>query len=179
MHRFIRTSVAAASLLLVSATVSQAQMAESRIGAKAGVALPMGDFGDAVGLGFHLGGHLALPLQGKLALRFDVDYGRYSGEDGFGIDNVSLLGGVANLVYRMETSSELKPYLLGGIGFYNTTIEGNGGGSADESNLAFNAGIGYDFKFGNSNLFTELRFLSIQTDGSSTTTLPIVIGLRF
>ncbi len=178
MHSLARKAVVAASLMLVTATASQAQMTESRFGAKAGIALPMGDFGDAVGLGFHLGGHLTMPLQGKLALRVDVDYGRYGGEDGTGIDNVSLLGGVANLVYRMETGSELKPYLLGGIGFYNTSIEGNGGGSADESDLAFNVGIGYDFKFGNSNLFTELRYLSIQSDGSSINTLPIVIGLR-
>jgi hypothetical protein len=40
-------------------------------------------------------------------------------------------------------------------------------------------GVGYDFKLGNSNLFTELRFLSIQSEGSATNTLPIVIGLRF
>jgi opacity protein-like surface antigen len=179
MHALARKAVFAASLLLVTATAAQAQMAESRFGAKVGIALPMGDFGDVAGLGFHLGGHMSIPLQGKLGLRVDVDYGRYGGEDGSAVDNVSLLGGVANLVYRMETSSELKPYLLGGIGFYNTTVEGTGGGSNDASDLAFNVGVGYDFKFGNSNLFTELRFLSIQSDGSSTTTLPIVIGLRF
>lgn len=179
MHRLIRTSLAAASLLVATAASSQAQMTESRFGAKAGIALPMGDFGDVAGLGFHLGGQLSLPLQGKLGLRVDLDYGRYGGEDGTGLDNVSLLGGVANLVYRMETGSELKPYLLGGIGLYNSKFEGVGGGLTDETDLALNIGIGYDFRFGSSDLFTELRFLSVQTDGSSLNALPIVIGLRF
>jgi opacity protein-like surface antigen len=171
--------LATASLLVVAASTAKAQVAESRFGLKAGIALPMGDFGDFAGLGFHVGGHLSIPLQGQIALRFDADYGRYEGENGIIVDNVSLLGGMANLVFNLQTQSELKPYLLGGVGFYNVTLTGNGGGSADDSALAFNVGIGYDFNLGGSKLFTELRYLSIQNEGGSTNTLPIVLGLRF
>ena len=89
-----------------------------------------------------------------------------------------LLGAVANIVLPIKTTSELKPYVYGGLGMYQWTMNGTGG-SLDETDLAFNVGVGYDFKLGNSNLFTELRFLSIQSEGSATNTLPIVIGLRF
>jgi hypothetical protein len=179
LRTMLRGLTAATALLVLTSAAANAQMASSRFGVNAGIALPMGDFGDAAGLGFHVGGHVALPLQGALGLRFDADFGRYGGESGTGIDNVTLLGGVANLVYRLQTQSELKPYILGGLGYYNTKITANGGGSGDASDLAFNVGVGYDFKMGNSNLYTELRYLSIQGDGGSLNTLPIVIGLRF
>jgi hypothetical protein len=170
--------LAAATLLVVTVSAaSQAQMMEQhRFGVSAGVALPMGDFGDAAGLGLQIGGQLALPMGERVSLRFNVDYGRYSGEGG--IDHVSLLGGVANVVLPLNSASALKPYVLGGLGFYQTTVD-VGGGSVDNSDLAFNIGIGYDFTMGSRSMFTELKYLSIQGDGGSTNTLPIVIGLRF
>lgn len=180
IQRSLRGLLAATVLVAAVSTAAEAQSSSAqRIGISAGVALPMGDFGDAAGLGIHAGAHLLAPLGTTLKLRFNVDFGRYNGEDGTGIDNVTLLGGVANVILPINTTSGLKPYLLGGIGYYNVKANIVGGGSADDSNLAFNFGAGYDFMMGNSNLFTEIRFLSIQTEGSSTTTLPIVIGLRF
>lgn len=174
----LRGLAAATALVVLVSSTATAQDA-TRFGLKAGISLPMGDFGDAVGLGIHAGGHWNLPIGNKLGLRLDADYGRYSGEDGTTVDNVSVLGGIANLVYNMEPMGAMKPYFFGGLGFYNWTVNGTGGGSFDESDLAFNVGVGYDFKLGNANLFTELRFLSIQSEGDATNMLPIVIGLRF
>ena len=77
----LRGFAAATLLVVLTSSAANAQMTESRFGVKAGIALPMGDFGDAAELGFHLGGHLSLPIQGALALRFDADYGRYAGAD--------------------------------------------------------------------------------------------------
>jgi opacity protein-like surface antigen len=91
---------------------------------------------------------------------------------------VTVLGGVANLVFDIESESALDPYILGGLGYYNLKVNSTGG-SADESNLAFNVGAGFNFMMGNANLFTEIRYLSIQTDGDATNMLPIVIGIRF
>lgn len=178
MKSFVRSTMLATALVFAASTAQAQAAAESRFGVKAGIALPMGDFADAAGLGFHVGGHVGIPLKNALSLRIDADYGRYSGEDDLGIDNASLLGGVVNLVYKIETQSELKPYILGGLGFYNWKFEG-GGVTVDDSDLAFNVGVGYDFKMGGKSLFTELRFLSVQTDGDALNTLPIVIGLRF
>jgi opacity protein-like surface antigen len=180
MIRSTLRGLAAASLVLaLTSSVAAAQMAEPRFGVKAGIALPTGDFGDVAGLGLHLGGHFSLPLQNAFSLRLDAEYATYGGEDNTGLDNVSLFGGMANLVYRMQTQSELKPYFLGGVGMYNARFEATGGGSASEADFAFNVGVGYDFKLGGSQLFTELRYLSVQTDGGATGMMPIVLGLRF
>jgi hypothetical protein len=176
MIRSTLRGLAAATVLLVA--VSSTADAQSRFGLTAGIAMPMGDFGDAVGLGVQVGGHFQMPLGETLHLRFNGDFSNYGG-DAAGIDNVRLLGAVANIVLPIKTSSELKPYVYGGLGMYQWTVNGTGGGSFDETDLAFNVGVGYDFKLGNSNLFTELRFLSIQSEGSATNTMPIVIGLRF
>ena len=93
--RSIRGLFAATALMTVAATGVQAQEATKGIGATAGVALPMGDFGDIAGLGFHIGGQYAMPLQNALGLRFNLDYGRYGLENN--VDgNTSLLGGVVD-----------------------------------------------------------------------------------
>lgn len=176
IRTFLRSLAASAALLVVVTAGANAQMASSsRFGLSAGVALPMGDFGDAVGLGIHVGGHLQMPLGDKLKLRLNGDFGTYGG-DVTGLDNVTLLGGVANLVMPITTTSALKPYFFGGLGFYQTKANAVGGGSSDSSDLAFNVGGGYDW---GKNFFTEIRFLSIQSDGSSTNTLPVTIGIRF
>ncbi len=173
----LRSLATATVLVAAVSTAAEAQMeSPTRFGVKAGIALPMGDFGDNAGLGIHVGGHLGMPLSGMFGLRFDADYGRYAGEGV--VDNFTLLGGVANLMMNIETESAFKPYLLAGLGFYNLKAEA-GGFESDVSELAFNVGAGYNFTLGNSNMFTELRFLSIQTDFTATNTLPIVIGLRF
>lgn len=176
IRTILRGLAAAAVLLLAVTTTASAQMeSSSRFGVNAGVALPMGDFGDNAELGFHLGGHIQLPLGETLKLRVNGDFGRYGLSDG--IDGSwTLLGGVANIVLPITTSSALKPYVFGGVGMYNWKLDIDGIGSTDDTKLAFNIGAGYDF---GKNLFTELRFLSIQTDGDALNTLPIVIGLRF
>lgn len=177
--RTVRGLVAATVLVAAVSSAAEAQMSSTpRFGVKAGVAMPMGDFGDAAGLGIHAGADFgfALGTSGMWALRLDVDYGRYSGEGA--VDNVTLLGGVANVIMNIQTESAWKPYLIGGLGFYNWSMEA-GGFDDDGSEMAFNVGAGYNFMMGTRSWFTELRFLSIQTEGDATNTLPIVIGLRF
>jgi hypothetical protein len=174
--RSLRGLLAATVLVAGVASVSEAQMNTApRFGINAGVALPMGDFGEFAGLGIHAGAHLGMGLgeSGMWGLRFNLDYGTYSGEDG--ADNSSLLGGMANIVMNVNTESAWKPYIFGGLGFYNW----DAAGVVDDSDLAFNIGAGYNFMMGNSNLFTEIRYLSVQTEGDALNTLPIVIGLRF
>jgi opacity protein-like surface antigen len=177
MSRALRGVLAATVLVAATATAAEAQASSaSRFGLSAGVALPMGDFGDVVGLGFQIGGHFQMPLGSTLKLRINADWGRYGG-DVAGLDNATLLGGMANLVLPINTTSDLKPYIFGGLGFYQYEFNGTGG-SASESDMAFNVGVGYDFTLGNSKLFTEIRYLSIQSD-PAINSLPIVIGLRF
>ena len=142
IRTFLRGLAASAALLVLVTASGSAQMAgASRFGLSAGVALPMGDFGDAAGLGIHVGGHIQMPLGENLKLRFNGDFGTYGG-DAPGLDNITLLGAVANLVLPITTTSALKPYVFGGLGFYQTKANLVGGGSVDNSDLAFNVGGG-------------------------------------
>jgi opacity protein-like surface antigen len=170
--RSLRGLLAATALLAAVTTTAEAQ---SRFGVTAGISSPMGDFGDVADLGFTVGAQYAMPLSGAVGLRFNGDYSRFGAN---GVDaNWSLLGAMANLTYDINTESGFKPYLLGGLGFYNVDLDLAGVDS--ESELAWNVGAGYNFKWGERNLFAEIRYLSIQTEGDAITTLPVVIGFRF
>ncbi len=180
---FVRAlrGLAAASVLVVAvASTADAQAAtKGRFSVSGGLSLPMGDFADGAGLGFVLGANYQAKINDKLEFRFTGDFGRYGGEDDFGIDNTTMFGAMANLIVPINTTSALKPYLLGGLGFYSWEVEGTGGGSVDGSDLAFNVGVGYNFNWGSRSMFTELRFVSLQTDPDAANFLPITIGMRF
>lgn len=177
--RTIRGVVAATLLVAVASTAAEAQMeSASRFGINAGIASPMGDFGDAAELGFIVGGHWMTGLGEKLKLRVNVDLSRYSLPDG--IDGSwMLIGGMANIIFPIATESGFKPYVLGGLGMTNAKIDIDGFGNSSSTELAFNGGVGFDFMMGSRGWFTEIKFVSVQTDGSSLTYLPIVLGLKF
>ncbi len=173
--RSIRGLVAATLLVAAAATVAEAQMqSASRFGISAGISSPMGDFGDFADLGFIVGGQFSTGLGEKLTLRINVDFSSY-GASSPGSGDVTLIGGIANIVLPITTQSELKPYVLGGVGMVNAKADG----SDSRTELAFNGGIGFNFNMANRVWFTEVKFVSVQTDGSSTTYLPVVLGLKF
>lgn len=172
--RSLRGLLAATALLVAVSATAEAQ---SRFGVTAGISSPMGDFGDAVDLGFTVGAQYAIPLKNGLGLRINGDWSTFGAQ--VGDANVTLLGLMANVTYDINTGSGFKPYLVGGLGFYNTNVDISGVDS--ESNLAWNIGAGYNFEIGGKKLFAEIRYLTI-TEGdtfSETQTLPIVIGFRF
>lgn len=176
--RSLRGVLAATALVAAVSTAAEAQQASKGLGVYGGIALPMGDFGDAAELGFLIGGQYSIPLQNALGLRFNADWSRFGLPDGFD-GSWTMLGAMANLTYNIETGTGLKPYLLGGLGFYNTKLDIDGLGSDDSSDLAFNIGAGYNFTAGGRSLFTEIRYVSIQGEGDALTMLPITIGIRF
>lgn len=179
--RTIRGLVAATLLVAVTATVSQAQMkSASRIGISAGIAAPMGDFGDVADLGFVVGGQWSTGLGEKLMLRINVDVSRYGINPDLADGNFLLIGGMANIVFPVPTESGFKPYLLGGVGMTNSKANVTGGGGGDSStDLAFNGGAGFNFMMGSHTWFTEVKFVSVQTDGTSLTYVPVTLGIKF
>ncbi len=140
-----------------------------------GMALPTGDGASYLNLGFTVGAQYDIPLRGALGLRANADFTRFAHE--FDDASTSYSSLMANLVYRIETGTAHKPYLLGGLGvaygserFLGTiTIPG----------LALNFGAGYNFTIGDTKLFTELRYVIPEMDNTSGGYLPIVVGLRF
>ena len=184
--RVVSKSIAALALgILVSAPAAHAQGAEFSLGG--GATLPLGDFGDAAKTGFHgLVGVSFAPSSFPLGIQVDAMYQRLKQDDSFvGDRSFQLLQGTANVVYKFKSSedSQFRPYVIGGVGLYNTKLVGGDdvsppgeGGTATDFGL--NGGAGFDIKAGGIGLFLEGRFHNVFSDGSSTNFIPITLGVR-
>lgn len=158
------------------ALCAQAQPTEgTRFGLGIGVTMPMGDYGTADKNGYHLLGVLQMPIGGSpVHLRFDAMYSQTSHDGATG--STSLLGGTVDALYHLgDRSSSARPYILGGLGFYNADF----GGGSSESKLAYGFGGGVLFGISGLHAFAEARYMSVQTSGSSLNFVPITIGLMF
>ena len=154
---------------------AQAQPTEGiRFGVGGGLTLPIGTYGDFDKAGWHVMGVLQFPIgQSPLHGRVDAMYGQTSHDVGSG--NTTLTGATGDLLYHLgNRASSVRPYVLGGLGFYN--VDGGGG---SESKFAFGAGGGILFSIGTMHAFLEGRYMSVQTSGSSLNFLPITLGLLF
>ena len=166
------------SLVLVLALVFGASVlsAQMKFGVAGGVTLPQSDFKDAANTGWE-GMGLIQFATGPVDIRVDATYGMNAFSDALksivGSGNFKLFGGNADVVYNFKMEGTIKPYVLGGVGYYN--IGSDVSGSTSESKFAWNAGAGINFNM----LFVEARYLSVATSGSATTFIPIDIGLKF
>jgi hypothetical protein len=189
--RALRKGVAALAVgMLLSAPALPAQGVEFALGG--GIGLPLSDFDDEAKLGWHGLAELSFVPEGwPVGIQFDGSYQQFSLEDGqfpgFTDLKTRIIMGTGNIVFKFKTSEEstFRPYLLGGLGLYNTKITGAddpgdvlGGGETD---FGINAGAGFDFKAGGAGLFIEGRFHNVFTEGpgSDLRFLPITLGIRF
>jgi opacity protein-like surface antigen len=152
-----------------------------RWGVNGGLLMPLGDYNTADKPGWIVGGGATYWLTGgSLGVRGDVSYGQTT-HDGIG-GNTKIAGGMASLVYALAPSTAAaRPFVTGGLGYYNVKIDVTGFGSASESKIGFGVGAGVAFKAGTGGMrvIVATRFTSVSTSGSSTTFLPIVVGLAF
>ena len=160
--------LAAASLLVVAvSSVGQAQEASSsRFAVTGGIVAPMGDFGDAADMGFQVGGSWTKGLNDMFKLRINADYSRLGTKVADG--TFTQLGALANLVHDYKGGM----YALAGLGMINTTID-VGGINDSNADLAWNVGGGFNVN----KWFIEARYQSINADGGSVNSLPIVFGI--
>ena len=124
--RAIRRVVVGTVLMVSLGAVPAAAQAKFSLGG--GLTLPMGDFGDGSKTGFH--GLAAIGFQpANLPIGIQVD-GMYQR---FGVDvddfdaHTQVIQGTANAVYTFTTSeaSTFHPYLIGGVGIYNSKLSGD------------------------------------------------------
>lgn len=184
--RAIRSAVLGAVLMAsVGAAPVVAQGAKFSLGG--GLTLPLGDFGDAAGTGFH--GLAAVSFQPEnfpVGIQVDGMFHRLGVDDDpvFGdVDaNFQLIQGTANAVYRFQTSpdTKIRPYIIGGVGLYNSKLTGDDvpDDFGSETDFGINGGAGFDFVAGSVGLFIEGRFHNIFTEDESTNFIPITVGVR-
>jgi hypothetical protein len=173
----IRLGILALALGLFATPALGAQQTQPtegiRFGVGGGLTLPIGNYGDVDKAGWHVMGLIQFPIsQSPIHARFDAMYGQTSHDVGSG--NTTLTGATGDLLYHLgNRASTVRPYVLGGLGFYNADF-----GGASESKFAFGVGGGILFSIGTMHAFLEGRYMSVQTS-PSLNFLPVTLGLMF
>lgn len=173
-------SFAFALVVLVSAVPALAQH-DIHIGLAGGGAIPVGVFDSSYSAGPDaLVTIVAGPADSPLGLRFDYNYAGFEGRSVDGIDrtgtHVNSL--TANLVIAARAGA-LKPYLIGGGGWYPYTEPGetsrtNGAG------LNGGAGIGFPLPYLDIGGFLEVRYHAVHASGHADRRfVPITFGVMF
>jgi opacity protein-like surface antigen len=166
------------SLALVAPAQAQAR---GYVGFGGGLSIPTGDFGENYKMGW-LGQVIAgiTGPNGMLGGRIDGMYIRHS-LDAATEGSIAMLGANGDLVVSPgNADAKIRPYLLGGIGFFNVKPELGSTELPSDTKFAFNLGAGLRFGGGGRmSFFVEGRYLSIQTEGNSTGMIPIAIGVRW
>ncbi|NUO65032.1 MAG: outer membrane beta-barrel protein [Gemmatimonadaceae bacterium] len=184
-------SIAAAALVVVP-SVSHAQRSRAASPVKfsldAGIAMPMSDWGDAVGTGLGIGVSGAKQMTGSpVFLRGELGFNYYMSKDqGGGLSTKgNQIGGAFDLGYSFPSSSTVKPYVLGGLNIHRTSLTAeitNGGSASDNSGakFGFNGGVGMRFKMGARVAHVEGRYMNQGTwQGASIASFPITFGVEF
>ena len=174
MHKVLATSLLLAAL---GAPALQAQHLHFGLGG--GLTMPMGDYNTADKMGFHGLGMLQLaPPAMPIQFRGEGMYSQ-SSHDGVG-GNTKITGGMVSVVYPFGLpAAPIRPYVLGGLGYYSVKVDITGFGSGSESKIGFGGGGGVMFGLGGMHAFAEARYMSISTSGGSTAFVPITVGLMF
>jgi outer membrane protein with beta-barrel domain len=190
MKRTTRWSLIGAVVLASTLGVSslQAQANPIAFGIVAGASVPLGDFGDAVKMGWHAGGLVqwngaAFPL----GIRGEVVYHSFGSEQDAGEDvDFNILTATVNGVFMfpMTEPATVRPYIIGGGGLYRVGCSDCGGLDA-ENKGGINIGAGVQIPLSGFTSIIEARWHMIFdsddtiADDSNTTFIPISVGLLF
>lgn len=177
MKRNVLGVMTAIAAIAVSAPAAQAQNPMS-FGIAAGATIPTGDLGDVVKTGFHGMATLGLsPAMVPFGLRIDGMYN--SMEADVGDTKLRIIGLTANGVWQMPGVAA-SPYLIGGVGYYNSDIDIEGVDSS--SDFGLNLGIGMKFNLSGFGTFAEARYHTIfdgEGDAGNSSFIPLTFGIMF
>jgi len=164
-------------LFLVASRSSAAQapvqtMPVPIIGLGGGISIPAGGFAKDRQPGFNLDGLVEFRTPSEpLGLRGEVLY-QYFGKD-VRVANATTgntLAFLVDVVYHAP-KSQVRPYLIGGMGLYHISDNGN--------NAGFNVGTGLTIPLTGMGAFAEARVHFALSQGPSFVTVPITFGITF
>jgi hypothetical protein len=178
MHRILGTiSLLTVAAARPSASPAQATPAPVVVMLTAGLVMPMGDHDNLYNAGFNLAGGVEFsPRTLPFGVRGELGYSRFGAEtfrlpdEGGG--ELSIEPKSSNLAVTVNAllgptvpSTQIRPYALAGVGFYNTS-EGaririddfRVSGSESEGSVGFNGGAGVRFQFVGFSSFIEARY---------------------
>ncbi len=183
----IRTAVAGLGLLFVAAAApAQGQFA---FGLAGGATIPSESLTDRQNLGYNGLATIQLGVPAyPIQLRADLHYNSFGGKnftDAFnqardGEDTRVISGSINGVINLL--SGPIKPYLIGGVGYYDTQLKGTDA----TRKLGYNYGAGVKFGLTGASIFIEGRMHQINdatfdVGGNRSTAkfIPISVGIMF
>ena len=162
----------AASAYPLAAQAAAATMPVPIIGVGGGISIPLGGIAKNRQPGFNLDAmaEFRAPSQ-PLGLRGEVLY-QYFGasKDAVGVSDANTLGFLVDVVYHAP-QSQVRPYMIGGMGLYHTSENGNSAG--------FNVGTGLTIPLTGMGAYAEARIHFALAQGPSFVTIPVTFGITF
>jgi opacity protein-like surface antigen len=181
----IRKTLAAVGLGLAVAVLATPAQAQISFGLAGGGTTPSGSINDRQDMGYNgmVAVQAGLPLI-PFKIRADVHYNSFGGSSFSNAFNQATAGtdarvisGSLNAVFSL-LPGPVKPYLIGGIGYYDTKFDGNG----STRKVGYNYGAGVKV----TKLFIEARLHTLQNssfdvaNGRTTAKfIPISVGFMF
>ncbi|MCK4595226.1 porin family protein [candidate division WOR-3 bacterium] len=158
------------------------------IGGFGNFSMPLGDFGDAAGMGFGGGVKFCYDFSPTLGLGVEAGYIMFGGETmdlgilgewEYSYNMIPVLAGINYYVLP----GPAKVYVTAGGGLYIVGWEvtiGDVSESDSESKFGFYGGIGMEYPFGESTSFNaNVRFNHILTEGDATQFIAINAGVNY
>jgi hypothetical protein len=176
----LKFAVVAAALASVSvASSARAQLGgnPAHVGIAAGIAIPTGDLANIVDNGYNVAGMLQLePPAMPVAFRLEVGYNSFNNQGGGGSwkESSATANGILNI-----PSTGIKPYVIGGIGYYHDTQPVAVIGNGSSNHFGFNVGGGIKLPLTGFDTFLEARYHRINETGITVTFIPITFGVLF
>ena len=178
MTRMLSKITIATAALALTAGAAAAQRPQLSVGG--GVAVPTGDLGQAQSAGWH--GQVSMgyrPPLFPLGFRVDGLYHDMAG-DLEGAANFRTAAVSGNLVLEAP-GLVVRPYLIGGVGYYNTKFQN----TTSRNDVGLNGGVGLKFRLADLESFVEARYHTamnaIGPEGNerSARFVPITFGISF
>lgn len=178
------------SALLVAFLVAGFINAQGKmaLGFNAGVALPMGDFGDGYDMGFGGNALFAYHANPNVDVTLSAGYLTWSGKDaldGLNFNSIPVMVGAKYLFGK----DKFHPYIAGELGVHFVSVdlpeyefEGEtfGGGSSSDTYFGWGAGAGFLFQLGsNMDLDVNAKYNGISSSGGSSDYVSVMVGLLF
>ena len=156
--------------------VAQAAAAQTMpipiIGIGGGISIPAGGIAKDRQPGFNIDAMAEFRTPSEpLGLRGEVIY-QYFGRDQNVVTstNANTVAFLVNVVYHAP-QSQVRPYLIGGMGLYHISDNGN--------NAGFNVGTGLTIPLTSMGAYAEARVHFALSQGPSFVTIPITFGITF
>jgi hypothetical protein len=162
-------------LVLLAVAFATPLAAQTSIGIGAGLTMPMGDYGDADKMGFNFGAGAKFGLgSSPISLRVEASYSTTSHD---GVDGkFNIMGGMASVVYPIQSAGSIRPYALFGLGYYSVKETSS---DISESGVGFGGGLGVNFAMSSTNLFVEARYVTSKAADVNFGRVPLTVGVSF